>query len=98
MTDSSQVPPTTTVPDLTFYLLRAVLFRILNTGSMTVIERIFEQLRAVMDHDYAGVIKRKLDDVYRNAGNSGAGGRGEKAERESRLGFIVSDSEVQNIQ
>lgn len=43
-----------------------------------------------MDKDYAGIIKKKLDDVYRTAGASGVGGlRGEKAERESRQSFIV---------
>lgn len=44
-----------------------------------------------MDKDYAAIIKKKLDDVYKTAGASGAGGmRGEKAERESRQAFIVS--------
>jgi hypothetical protein len=44
-----------------------------------------------MDKDYAGIIKKKLDDVYKSAGASGAGGlRGEKAERESRQSFIVN--------
>lgn len=42
-----------------------------------------------MDHDYAGGIKGKLDDVYRSAGNTGGGGRGEKSERECRTSFIV---------
>jgi len=42
-----------------------------------------------MDRDYAGVIKRKLDDVYRIAGGSGPTVRGEKAERENRSAFII---------
>lgn len=44
-----------------------------------------EQLREVMDRDYAGIIKKKLDDVYRTGG-TGSTARGEK---ESRQGFIV---------
>ena len=39
----------------------------------------------MIENDYAGTIRRKMDDVYRNAGV----GRGEKVERESRAAFIV---------
>ena len=39
----------------------------------------------MIENDYAGTIRRKMDDVYRNAGV----GRGEKIERESRAAFIV---------
>lgn len=46
-------------------------------------------LKDFMDHDYAGGIRRKLDDVYRTAANTGGGGRGEKSERECRTSFIV---------
>lgn len=38
-----------------------------------------------MDRDYAGVIKKKLDDVYR----TGSSGTGVKSEKESRQAFIV---------
>lgn len=40
-----------------------------------------------MERDYAGGIKRKLDDVYRHPG--GAPARSEKSERESRSSFVV---------
>jgi hypothetical protein len=63
--------------------------RLLSTGSLKHIERTTELLKDVMDHDYAGGIKGKLDDVYRSAGNTGGGGRGEKSERECRTSFIV---------
>lgn len=43
-----------------------------------------------MDRDYAGVIKRKLDDVYRTGGASATASTREKIERESRQSFIVS--------
>jgi hypothetical protein len=55
------------------------------------LEKTSEFLQSVMDKDYAGIIKKKLDDVYRTGGVSGTGGvRGEKAERELRQSFIVS--------
>lgn len=51
--------------------------------------RVTALLRDVMDHDYGGAIKRKLDDVYRTAPPT-AGARGaEKTERELRQAFIV---------
>lgn len=65
----------------------------LSTGSTMVVEKTSEFLQSVMDKDYASVIKKKLDDVYRTGGVSGAGGvRGEKVERELRQSFIVSVS------
>lgn len=89
--DLSQSPITTTTPDDVFYIIKVVLARLLSTGSSATVEKMSELLRSVMDKDYAGIIKKKLDDVYKTAGASGVGGiRGEKAERESRQAFIVS--------
>ncbi|KAJ7273448.1 COG4 transport protein-domain-containing protein [Mycena haematopus] len=87
--DSSQVPVTTTTPDDVFYILKIVLSRVLSTGSLKTVEQMFEQLRDIMDKDYVGVIKKKLDDVYRSSGSSGPNARGEKAERENRAAFIA---------
>jgi conserved oligomeric Golgi complex subunit 4 len=42
-----------------------------------------------MDRDYTGIIKKKLDDVYRSTGNAGVATRGEKAERDNRNTFLV---------
>ncbi len=42
-------------------------------------------LHSMIENDYVGTIRCKMDDVYRNAGV----GRGEKVERESRAAFIV---------
>ena len=44
-----------------------------------------EPIRNVMEKDYAAIIRRKLDDVYRGSAHGG-GQRNEKNERES---FIV---------
>ncbi|KAJ7191082.1 COG4 transport protein-domain-containing protein [Mycena pura] len=87
--DTSQVPVTTTTPDDVFYILKLVLSRLLSTGSLTTVEKMFDQLRDIMDKDYVGVIKKKLDDVYRTSGSSGPNARGEKAERENRVAFII---------
>ncbi|KAJ8590363.1 COG4-domain-containing protein [Rhizopogon salebrosus TDB-379] len=87
--DLSQSPITTTTPDDVFYILKTVYSRLLSTGSLKHIERMTDLLKDVMDHDYAGAIKRKLDDVYRSAGNTSGGGRGEKSERECRSSFLI---------
>ncbi|KAJ6547289.1 COG4 transport protein-domain-containing protein [Mycena capillaripes] len=87
--DTSQAPVTTTTPDDVFYILKIVLSRVLSTGSVKTVEQMFEQLRDIMDRDYVGVIKKKLDDVYRTSGSSGPNARGEKAERENRAAFII---------
>jgi len=87
--DTSQAPVTTTTPDDVFYILKIVLSRVLSTGSMKTVEQMFEQLRDIMDKDYVGVIKKKLDDVYRTSSSSGPNARGEKAERENRAAFII---------
>lgn len=49
-----------------------------------------------MERDYVGVIKKKLDDVYRVAGTS-APGRGDKVERENRQAFIVGMLSVKQV-
>jgi hypothetical protein len=92
--DISQSPITTTTPDDVFYVLKSVLSRLLSTGSVKTAEQTFDQLRDVMERDYAGIIKMRLDDVYRTAGTSGPNVRNEKAERENRVSFIVSSAYV----
>lgn len=87
--DLTQSPVTTTTPDDVFYILKTVYSRVLSAGSFKHIERMTDLLKDFMDHDYVGGIKRKLDDVYRTAANTGGGGRGEKSERECRTSFII---------
>jgi conserved oligomeric Golgi complex subunit 4 len=72
-----------------FYILKFVLSRLSSTGSVKTVERTLKLLWEIMERDYAGVIKKKLDDVYRTTGSIGPGSRGEKGERESRSAFIV---------
>ncbi|KAI0811103.1 COG4-domain-containing protein [Irpex lacteus] len=83
--DLTQFPIITTTPDDAFYILKIVLNRLLSSGNPQIVEKTSESLREVMDRDYSGIIKKKLDDVYRTGG-SGSTGRGEK---ESRQSFII---------
>ncbi|KAF8270411.1 COG4-domain-containing protein [Lactarius quietus] len=83
--DATLSPIMTTTPDDAFYIFKVVLSRLLSTGAPRVVERTSGALRSVIENDYAGTIRRKMDDVYRNAGV----GRGEKVERESRAAFII---------
>ncbi|KIY70035.1 COG4-domain-containing protein [Cylindrobasidium torrendii FP15055 ss-10] len=87
-TDMTELPLTTTTPDDVFYVLKVVVLRILSTGSRMTVERMLQQLREVMERDYVGIIRKKLDDVYRAAG-AGSVGKGDKAERESRQAFVT---------
>jgi len=83
--DFTQLPATTTTPDDAFYILKIVLSRLLSTGNVKAVEEVSELLREVMDRDYAGIIKKKLDDVYRTGGS----GPSAKGEKESRQAFII---------
>ncbi|KAF7322767.1 Cog4 domain-containing protein [Mycena chlorophos] len=87
--DTSQLPVTTTTPDDVFYILKIVVMRVLTTGSLNTVDRMFQQLREIMEKDYIGVIKKKLDDVYRTNAPTGPTARGERQERENRTAFII---------
>jgi len=87
--DISQSHATTTTPDDVFYILKIVLARMISTGSTSALKRTTELLRDVIDRDFTGIIKKKLDDVYRSAGNAGVATRGEKAERDNRNLFLI---------
>ncbi|XP_006458408.1 hypothetical protein AGABI2DRAFT_115438 [Agaricus bisporus var. bisporus H97] len=87
--DVSQTPVITTTPDDVFYILKLVVSRMLSTGSVLVVQRTLEQLREVIEQDYIGIIRKKLDDVYRNAVVSGSHARADKMERENRMMFII---------
>ncbi len=69
--DMTHSAATTTTPDDVFYILKVVLLRLLSTGSLNVTDRMIEKLRDILEKDHAGVLKRKMDDVYRTAGAPG---------------------------
>lgn len=87
--DVSQIPVITTTPDDVFYILKSVISRMISTGSVLVVGQTLEQLREVVDKDYIGIIKKKLDDVYRNQNTPGSNARADKIERENRMSFTV---------
>ncbi|KAL1717255.1 COG4 transport protein-domain-containing protein [Schizophyllum commune] len=89
--DSTQSPPITTTPDDVFYVLKVVLTRLLASGSLPHVERTLGHLREIMERDFAGIIKRKMDDVYRGTGGSGDRPLRalDKAEHDSRTSFII---------
>ncbi|KAI5824704.1 COG4-domain-containing protein [Schizophyllum commune Tattone D] len=89
--DCTQSPPITTTPDDVFYVLKVVLTRLLASGSLPHVERTLGHLREIMERDFAGIIKRKMDDVYRGTGGSGDRPlrASDKAEHDSRTSFII---------
>ncbi|ESK88432.1 intra-golgi transport-related protein [Moniliophthora roreri MCA 2997] len=85
--DMTQTAITTTIPDDVFYVLKVVLTRLYSTGSLAAVQRMMEQLRNVLEEDYIDILKKKLQDVYRNAppGQS----RNEKIDRDNRNAYIT---------
>ncbi|KAG7092221.1 hypothetical protein E1B28_008588 [Marasmius oreades] len=85
--DSTQAVVITTTPDDVFYVLKVVIARLYSTGSLTTVQRLMQKLREVLEEDYINVLKKKLQDVYRNApvGQS----TNQKSERENRHAYIV---------
>ena len=76
---------TTTTPDDVFFILQTVTSRILSTASIVNVEKTITSVRHILEKDYAAVIRRKLDDVYRPAG----GGASQKNEKVQQENFIV---------
>ncbi|KAJ3511143.1 hypothetical protein NLJ89_g4269 [Agrocybe chaxingu] len=88
-TDTLQSPITTTTPDDVFYIFKAVASRLLSTGSLCCVDRMVKQLKEVFERDYVTVIKRKMDDVYKNSGPMASNARPDRIERENRVSFII---------
>ncbi|KAK7043715.1 Golgi transport complex subunit 4 [Paramarasmius palmivorus] len=85
--DLTQSAVTTTTPDDVFYVLKIVLTRLYSTGSLPAVERLMDQLRRVIDEDYIDVLRKRLQEVYRNTppGQS----RNEKIDRDNRNAYIT---------
>ncbi len=87
-------PPQTTTPDDVFYILKLVINRVLATGSLDCVKPMMESIRTILERDLAGVIRRKMDDIYSNAGagggrTGGTAAQRDKTDRENRQAFIV---------
>jgi hypothetical protein len=93
--DKTSTPPiTTTTPDDVFFILQNVISRLLSAASLENVQVMTKNVFHVLEKEYAAVIRRKLDDVYRATGGAG-GQRNEKAQQEH---FIVSTSTTLGIQ
>ena len=86
--ESSQ-PITTTTPDDVFYILKTVYNRILSTGSDITVTRMTNLLKDIIDKDYSGGIKSKLDEVYRSSGSTISSTRSDMSELGSRNMFVM---------
>jgi len=79
--------------DDTFYLLKQVLNRVVSCGSLKTLISMREKLVDVVENDYLGVIKRKMESVYSlPAGNQDRGVEKEKRDKDQRQAFTVSGS------
>ena len=78
------------MPDLVFYLLKAVLSRVLGTGSIKAVSELLPRIREALENDYIGILKWKISEVYRASGVVSTSAQTEKAERERRFSFVVS--------
>jgi hypothetical protein len=84
-------PHLSSVLDDTFYLLKQVLSRSLSCGSVKTLRSIRVKIGEIVESDYAGILRRKMEGVYAGAGTGGDKGlEREKRERDMRGAFIVS--------
>ncbi|WVQ62081.1 uncharacterized protein L199_000216 [Kwoniella botswanensis] len=88
--DTTSRPHLSSILDDTFYLLKLVLGRLLSCGSMATLRSMRQKLAEVIERDYTGVIRKKMDAVY--VGQASAQDRGlekDKRERDQRSAFII---------
>lgn len=83
--DRGAIPVTTTTPDDVFFILQTVTSRLLSTASIANVEKLMTSVRHILEKDYAAVIRRKLDDIYRPTG----GGASQKNEKVQQENFII---------
>ena len=73
-------------------MLKLVVHRLISTSSCPSVERTIPQIKDVISRDYTSVIKRRLDDVYKNVNPIPTGPQREKADKDNKSTFIVSIS------
>ncbi|KAG8999188.1 hypothetical protein FRB90_012139 [Tulasnella sp. 427] len=90
-TPDSSEPPQTTTPDDVFYILKLVISRLLTTGSAECVDRMTGVIGGILERDLAGVIRRKMEDIYSPSAQTarGTAAQREKTERENRNAFII---------
>lgn len=89
--DPTSRPLTSTILDDAFFLLRASSTRILSTCHPPTIATALRSVRTIADDDYAQVLVRRMEAVWRSVGGALSGPDGprkETATREMRSGFV----------
>jgi len=86
--ETSSKPHLSSILDDTFYLLKLVINRLLSIGSIATIKSMRQNIESVMERDYLGIIRKKMDGVYTSVGNLDRGER-ERRERDQKSAFIV---------
>ncbi|KAK4683669.1 conserved oligomeric Golgi complex subunit 4, partial [Tremellales sp. Uapishka_1] len=84
-------PHLSSILDDTFYLLKLIINRVLSSGSLSTLRAMREKISQVMERDYTGVIKKKMEAVYAGNASAGSAERGEKdrRDREIRSSFLI---------
>lgn len=89
--DLSSIPPTSTTPDDFFYILKVILNRLVSSSSLKALHKTIQQLKDIIAGEYASVIQRRIEDVYKNTTTTNANiAQKERQDREQRNTFIVS--------
>nr|XP_019049350.1 hypothetical protein I302_03136 [Kwoniella bestiolae CBS 10118]OCF28280.1 hypothetical protein I302_03136 [Kwoniella bestiolae CBS 10118] len=89
--DISSRPHLSSILDDTFYLLKLVLGRLLSCGSIATLRSMRQKLAEVIERDYTGVIRKKMDAVYVGQAPSSQdrGTEKDKRERNQRSAFMI---------
>ncbi|EIW72587.1 hypothetical protein TREMEDRAFT_70757 [Tremella mesenterica DSM 1558] len=85
--DLSTRPHLSSILDDTFYLLKLILNRVLSCGSLSSLRVMRHKIGEVIEKDYIGVLRRKMDGVY--ALPHATGVEREKRERDQKIAFII---------
>ncbi|GJJ12454.1 hypothetical protein Clacol_006696 [Clathrus columnatus] len=87
--DLTSIPPTSTTPDDFFYVLKVILNRLVSTSSRNTLHKTIQQLKDIITRDYASVIQKRLEDVYKHTNQGASTAQKEKQDREQKNLFIV---------
>lgn len=85
--ETTNRPHISSILDDTFYLLKLVISRVLSCGSITTLRSMRTRIFDVMENDYNGMIRRKMEGVYSQQ-TTQEKDRGK--ERDMRSAFVVS--------
>jgi hypothetical protein len=85
--ETTSKPHLSSILDDTFYLLKLVINRVLSIGSISTIKSMRTSIAQVIERDYLGIIRKKMDGVYATTGQDRA--ERERRERDQKSAFIV---------